>query len=90
MAASSPRVVLYTAVYCPYCWRAKALLERHGIAYEERDITVNFEERKRLARETGRRTVPNVFLDGVSIGGFNELSRRCRAQADPFVAPQPA
>jgi glutaredoxin 3 len=78
------RVVMYTAVYCPWCWRAKSLLERHGIQYEEKDVTANYEERKRLIRETGRRTVPNVFLDGASIGGFDELSARCRAGRDPF------
>lgn len=89
--ATQPRVVIYTAVYCPWCWRAKSLLERHGIAYEEHDITVNFDERKRLTRETGRRTVPNIFFDGVSIGGFQELSARCRAGQAPFTsAPSPA
>lgn len=90
MSGSTPRIVLYTAVYCPWCWRAKSLLERHGIPYEEHDITTNFEERRRLTRETGRRTVPNVFLDGVSIGGFDELSRRCRAGLAPFTTLSPA
>jgi glutaredoxin 3 len=84
-----PQVVIYTAVYCPYCWRAKSLLDKHGIAYEERDITTDFAERKRLAKETGRRTVPNVFFDGVSIGGYDELAARCRAGQMPFT-PQPA
>ena len=79
-----PRIVLYTAVYCPWCWRAKSLLEKHGIPYEEHDITTNFAERKRLTAETGRRTVPNVFLDGVSIGGYDELAARCRAGRLPF------
>jgi glutaredoxin 3 len=80
------KVVVYTAVYCPWCWRAKSLLERHGIPFEEHDITVNLGERRRLARETGRRTVPNVFVDGVSIGGYDELSERCRTGQSPFTA----
>ncbi len=80
----TPRVVLYTAVYCPWCWRAKSLLDRHGIAYEEHDVTIDFAERRRLRDETGQRTVPNVFLDGVSIGGYDELAARCRAGRDPF------
>ena len=83
------KVVLYTAVYCPWCWRAKSLLDKHGIPYEEHDITVDFAERKRLAHETGRRTVPNVFVDGVSIGGYDELAARCRAGQLPF-SPAPA
>jgi glutaredoxin 3 len=85
------KVVLYTAVYCPWCWRAKSLLEKHGIPYEEHDITVDFETRKRLTRETGRRTVPNVFVDGESIGGYDELAARCRAGRMPFIPQsQPA
>ena len=81
------RVVLYTAVYCPWSWRARALLDEHQIPFEVRDITVNFAERRRLARETGRRTVPNVFVDGTSIGGYDELADRSRAGRDPFTRP---
>lgn len=75
---------MYTTVYCPWCWRAKSLLEKHGIPYVEHDVTIDRAERKRLADETGRRTVPNIFLDGKPLGGYDELSARCRAGEDPF------
>ncbi len=72
-SSSPPRVIIYTAVYCSYCWRARRVLERLGIEHEVRDITVDYAERKRLTDETGRRTLPNVFIDGTSVGGHDEL-----------------
>ncbi len=72
--SNQARVVVYSAVYCRWSWRARRLLDDAGIEYEVRDITIDRAERQRLARETGRRTVPNVFIDGVSIGGFDELA----------------
>ncbi len=76
---TSPRVVLYTAVYCRWCWRARALLDDAGIAYRVHDVTVDLAERRRLGRETGRRTVPFVFIDGASIGGHDELVALARS-----------
>jgi glutaredoxin 3 len=67
------RVVVYSAMYCGYCRRARALLERLGIEHEVRDVTVDWAERRRLTAETGRTTVPNIFVDGRSIGGHDEL-----------------
>ena len=71
---TAPRVIVYSASYCGYCWRAKRLLDQLGIPYEERDITTDFKERKRIADETGHRTVPNIFIDGKSIGGSDDLA----------------
>lgn len=76
---SQPRIVLYTAVYCGYCWRARALLDKLGIPYEVKDVTTDFAERRRLTQETGLRTVPNVFIDGKSIGGNDQLQAMARA-----------
>jgi glutaredoxin 3 len=76
---TASRVVLYTAVYCRWCWRARAMLDDAGIAYEVHDITVDLGERRRLARETGRRTVPHVFVDGAPIGGHDELAAMLRS-----------
>jgi len=68
------RVEVYTAARCPFCVRAKRLLEARGIAYEELDVGADGERRAALVRRTGRRTVPQIFIDGHSIGGFEELS----------------
>ncbi len=67
------RFLLYTTVACPYCDRAKALLTRRGWAYEEIDLTSDPEARAALVARTGLRTVPQIFLDGVLLGGYDEL-----------------
>ena len=66
-------VKIYTASYCGYCHAAKHLLERKRIAFEEIDVTDDQEKRAWLVRETGRRTVPQVFIDGTAVGGFTDL-----------------
>jgi glutaredoxin 3 len=67
-------VQVYTTQYCPYCVRAKRLLEERGIRYEEIDVTEDDAVRLDLVRRTGRQTVPQIFIDGRSIGGFEELA----------------
>ncbi len=69
----APRFVLYTAVSCHYCVRAKALLDRRGWTYEEIDLTAAPEARAALVAQTGMRTVPQIFLDGVLLGGYDDL-----------------
>ncbi len=66
-------VRLYSTLICPYCIRAKLLLRERGIPYDEVDVTGDSEKRAWLAQETGRRTVPQIFVDDESIGGFDEL-----------------
>ena len=66
-------VQVYTTDYCPYCVRAKALLQRRGIPYEEIDVSGDHEKRAWLVKTTGRRTVPQIFINGEPIGGSDEL-----------------
>ncbi len=68
------RVQLYTAASCPFCVRAKRLLEARGVPFDEIDVGSDLEARADLVRRTGRRTVPQIFIDGRSIGGFEELA----------------
>ena len=68
------RVVVYTTRMCPYCVRAKKLLDARGIVYEEIDVGSNVELRVDLVHRTGRRTVPQIFIDERAIGGFEELA----------------
>jgi glutaredoxin 3 len=68
------RVVVYTTTTCPFCVRAKRLLEERGVPYDEIDVEDDDELRMDLVRRTGRRTVPQIFIDGASIGGFEELA----------------
>ena len=67
-------VTIYTSDPCSYCDRAKALLTARDVAYEEvRLDRSDMEARTRLAEETGRYTVPQIFIGSSPIGGFDEL-----------------
>ena len=67
-------IQIYTTGYCPYCIRAKELLARKGIKFEEINLDGNLEELNALKNRTGHRTVPQIFIDGKMIGGFSELA----------------
>jgi glutaredoxin 3 len=66
-------VKIYTTPICPYCVRAKRLLEKKGVRYEEIDVSGDDQARADLAQRTGRRTVPQIFIGGHHIGGSDEL-----------------
>ena len=66
-------VRIYTTPYCPYCVRAKKLLQRKNVVYEEIDIGGDDEARMKLIETTGRRTVPQVFIGDTHVGGSDDL-----------------
>jgi glutaredoxin 3 len=67
-------VELYTTPFCPYCVRARALLERKGVAYTDIDIIGEPARRAEMVRRAGGRTsVPQIFIRGEHIGGSDEL-----------------
>jgi glutaredoxin 3 len=68
-----PSVKVYTKTLCPYCVRAKALLDRKGIAYEEIDAEHDDALRTWLVEATGQRTVPQIFVGDRSLGGFSDI-----------------
>lgn len=74
-----PHVTIYTTRVCPYCTMAKRLLSARGMAYEEVDVTGDAARRDWLVQTTGRRTVPQVFIDGKAIGGYDDLAALDRA-----------
>lgn len=68
-------VQIYTKTGCPYCGRAKALLEQKGVAYDEREISADPDARREmLGRANGRTTVPQIFIGGAHIGGSDDLA----------------
>ena len=69
------RVVIYTTSYCSYCRAAKALLSSKNIPFEEVDVTDNRERRDEMEKLSNRRTVPQIFINGVAVGGFDEIRR---------------
>lgn len=64
---------IYTTTICPYCVRAKQLLQRKGVAYEEIDVSGDSGLRHWLVNTTGRRTVPQIFINDQPVGGCDEL-----------------
>jgi glutaredoxin 3 len=74
-------VRVFTTTFCGYCMRAKMLLSRRGIAYEEVNVSNDAEKRAWLVQATRQRTVPQIFIGEESIGGFDELAALDRAGA---------
>ena len=63
----------YGTQYCPYCIRAKALLEQKQAAYNEIRVDLEPSKRAEMQQRGGGRTVPQIFINGVHIGGCDEL-----------------
>jgi len=66
-------VEIYTKVTCPYCHRAKALLDQKGVSYKEIPIDGNATKREEMIQRSGRTTVPQIFIDAQHIGGCDDL-----------------
>jgi glutaredoxin 3 len=69
-----PKVVIYSTAFCPYCVRAKTLLERKGVSYEEIRIDMDREQMMIMMQLSNRRTVPQIFIDDYHVGGFDDMS----------------
>jgi len=82
------KVEIYTKAFCPYCTRALKLLAAKGVEPQEFDITMGGPQRaEMLERANGRTTVPQIFIDGVHIGGSDDLAALDRAgKLDPLLA----
>jgi glutaredoxin 3 len=74
------KIEIYTTDFCPYCSRAKALLEKKGVTYQEYDAPHGSDARRRAIENSGgRTTVPQIFINGQSIGGSDDLVALDRA-----------
>jgi len=74
------RVEVYSSLFCPYCARAKSLLEKKGVDYVNIDVIEDTSKRDEMVeRSGGRQTVPQIFIDGERIGGCDELYALDRA-----------
>jgi glutaredoxin 3 len=68
------QIEIYTTQTCPYCMMAKRLLTRKGAAYTEIDVGRSPDQRAAMMqRAGGRRTVPQIFIGGVHVGGCDDL-----------------
>ena len=69
-----PVVEIYTKTFCPYCWRAKSLLESKGVEYKEIAVDFGGEVKKVMVqRASGRTTVPQIFIGELHVGGCDDL-----------------
>jgi glutaredoxin 3 len=68
-------VVVYSAGYCAYCERTKALLERKAVEFTEIMVDQDPARRAEMVQRTGRRTVPQIFIGETHVGGFEDIYR---------------
>jgi glutaredoxin 3 len=74
------RIRMYSTAACPFCTRAEALLRAKGVGEMEKiRVDLDFALREEMMRATGRRTVPQIFIDDRHVGGFDELAALDRA-----------
>lgn len=69
-----PNVVIYTTLQCPYCVRAKHLLQRKGVEYQEIRVDLDVEQMHQMIQRSQRKTVPQIFIDDYHVGGFDDLA----------------
>ena len=68
------KVEIYSSMWCPFCHRAKQLLQSKGVGFEEFDVDANPALRNEMTqRSGGRQTVPQIFINDLHIGGSDEL-----------------
>jgi glutaredoxin 3 len=66
-------VTIYTKPTCPYCIAAKALLKRKGVAFDEINISGDEAAAAALRERSGRRTVPQIYIGDIHVGGFDDM-----------------
>jgi len=69
------KIVIYTKANCPFCHWAKQLLDHKNATYEEIRVDLDEKQRTEMERISGRRTVPQIFINDQPIGGFDDLSK---------------
>ncbi|MDO9369464.1 MAG: glutaredoxin 3 [Sphingopyxis sp.] len=81
------KIEVFTKFFCPYCSRAKALLDRKGVEYQEIDLTTDRDGFNAMVdRAGGARTVPQIFIDGKHIGGSDDMAALdARGGLDPLL-----
>lgn len=84
-----PVIDIYTTPLCPYCYRAKQLLKSKGAVFTEIDVSSGDRRQEMRERANGRHTVPQIFINGQGIGGFDDLAALDRAgRLDPLLVPK--
>lgn len=69
----APEIVIYSSQFCPFCFRAKAILQQKGVAFTELNVDGNSQLRQEMTEKSGRRTVPQIWIGERHVGGCDEL-----------------
>ena len=69
-----PEIIIYSKASCPYCELTKNLFEQKHVSFQEIRIDLNEKERDIMIERSGKRTVPQIFINGKSIGGYDDLA----------------
>jgi glutaredoxin 3 len=78
---------MYATAFCPYCVRARRLLERKGVAWEEISIDGDRERFQEMTLRANRTTVPQIFIGDIHVGGFDDMAALERdGKLDPLLA----
>ena len=87
---SAPSVVMYATGWCPYCQRARALLQSKGVAFTEIDIEAVDGSRDEMRARSGRTSVPQIFIGDRHLGGFDDTKALDdRGELDPLLTELP-
>ena len=86
-----PDVLLYTTSWCPFCRRAKTLLQAKGVEWNELDIDADPVHRQAMIEASGRKTVPQIFINGTHVGGSDDLFELdAKGELDNLLARNPS
>jgi len=86
MNETEPKVVMYSSRLCPFCLRARFLLKRKGVDYKEIFVDGNWELHEEMMQKSGRRSVPQIFIEDHYVGGFDDMNALDRAgKLDPLL-----
>jgi len=70
-----PHIEVYSTPNCPFCVSAKELLKSKNLSFQEIDVSDDIDSLQKMVKLSGLRTVPQIFINNMSIGGFDELSQ---------------
>lgn len=73
MTAAVPEIVIYSSQYCPFCFRAKAILQQKGVPFTELNVDGNHQLRQEMMQKSGRHTVPQIWIGDRHVGGCDDL-----------------
>lgn len=81
-----PPVTIYSTAICPYCVRAKHLLQRKGVEFDEIRVDRDHDQMQHMMDITHRHTVPQIFIGDRHVGGYDDLARLdARGELDPLL-----